>query len=82
MLIIQPFFHIQGCLAPIKVIIPNGSILQPSQNAAVVGGNVLTSQRVVDVIFRAFEVCAASQVRKKCKKKSTTECFWEILLVN
>lgn len=58
------FFYIQGCLAPIKVIIPPGSILQPSQNAAVVGGNVLTSQRVVDVIFRAFEVCAASQVRK------------------
>uniref|UniRef100_A0A7N8YGA8 5-oxoprolinase, ATP-hydrolysing n=1 Tax=Mastacembelus armatus TaxID=205130 RepID=A0A7N8YGA8_9TELE len=53
----------QGCLTPIKVIIPPGSILQPSQNAAVVGGNVLTSQRVVDVIFRAFEVCAASQVR-------------------
>uniref|UniRef100_A0A3Q2NV52 5-oxoprolinase, ATP-hydrolysing n=1 Tax=Fundulus heteroclitus TaxID=8078 RepID=A0A3Q2NV52_FUNHE len=51
----------QGCLAPIKVIIPPGSILQPSQNAAVVGGNVLTSQRVVDVIFRAFEVCSASQ---------------------
>ncbi|XP_060949722.1 5-oxoprolinase [Limanda limanda] len=51
----------QGCLAPIKVIIPLGSILQPSENAAVVGGNVLTSQRVVDVIFRAFEVCAASQ---------------------
>ncbi|KAK1885112.1 5-oxoprolinase [Dissostichus eleginoides] len=50
-----------GCLAPIKVVIPPGSILQPSQNAAVVGGNVLTSQRVVDVIFRAFEVCAASQ---------------------
>uniref|UniRef100_A0A3P9MIX4 5-oxoprolinase, ATP-hydrolysing n=1 Tax=Oryzias latipes TaxID=8090 RepID=A0A3P9MIX4_ORYLA len=51
----------QGCLAPISVIIPPGSILQPSQNAAVVGGNVLTSQRVVDVIFKAFEVCSASQ---------------------
>ncbi|MCJ8738120.1 hypothetical protein PDJAM_G00031930, partial [Pangasius djambal] len=51
----------EGCLTPIKVMIPAGSILQPSQNAAVVGGNVLTSQRVVDVIFRAFEVCAASQ---------------------
>ncbi|XP_022541160.2 5-oxoprolinase [Astyanax mexicanus] len=51
----------QGCLNPIKVIIPPGSILQPSQSAAVVGGNVLTSQRVVDVIFRAFEACAASQ---------------------
>ncbi|MBN3271781.1 OPLA oxoprolinase, partial [Polyodon spathula] len=51
----------QGCLAPIRVLIPEGSILQPSRNAAVVGGNVLTSQRVVDVIFKAFEVCAASQ---------------------
>ncbi|KAH0617312.1 hypothetical protein JD844_015349 [Phrynosoma platyrhinos] len=53
--------HIQGCLAPIRVIIPKGSILDPSLDAAVVGGNVLTSQRVVDVIFRAFEACAASQ---------------------
>ncbi|XP_057214169.1 5-oxoprolinase isoform X1 [Triplophysa rosa] len=51
----------QGCLTPVKVIIPPGSILQPSLNAAVVGGNVLTSQRVVDVIFKAFQVCAASQ---------------------
>lgn len=56
------YFVFQGCLTPVKVIIPPGSILQPSQNAAVVGGNVLTSQRVVDVIFRAFQVCAASQV--------------------
>jgi 5-oxoprolinase (ATP-hydrolysing) len=30
--------------------------------AAVVGGNVLTSQRIVDVILLAFEACAASQV--------------------
>ncbi|XP_060681659.1 5-oxoprolinase [Hemiscyllium ocellatum] len=51
----------QGCLAPVKIIIPKGSILDPSADAAVVGGNVLTSQRVVDVIFKAFEVCAASQ---------------------
>ncbi|XP_078392252.1 5-oxoprolinase [Cetorhinus maximus] len=51
----------QGCLAPVKIIIPRGSILDPSADAAVVGGNVLTSQRVVDVIFKAFEVCAASQ---------------------
>ncbi|KAK8050631.1 hypothetical protein PG994_012361 [Apiospora phragmitis] len=33
----------------------------PSTGAAVVGGNVLTSQRVTDVIFRAFQACAASQ---------------------
>ncbi|CAB1349800.1 unnamed protein product [Coregonus sp. 'balchen'] len=40
----------------------NENEVHPSQNAAVVGGNVLTSQRVVDVIFRAYKVCAASQV--------------------
>jgi 5-oxoprolinase (ATP-hydrolysing) len=51
----------QGCLKPIDVLISRGSILWPSDDAAVVGGNVLTSQRVVDVIFKAFKVCAASQ---------------------
>ncbi|KAL2190688.1 hypothetical protein L209DRAFT_746977 [Thermothelomyces heterothallicus CBS 203.75] len=51
----------QGCLKPITVKIPPKSLLSPSDNAAVVGGNVLTSQRVTDVIFRAFEACAASQ---------------------
>lgn len=43
------------------VIIPQGSILDPADTAAVVGGNVLTSQRITDVVFRAFETCAASQ---------------------
>ncbi|CAF4873371.1 unnamed protein product [Pieris macdunnoughi] len=51
----------QGCLNPVKVIIPANSILDPSEEAAVVGGNVLTSQRVVDVVLKAFQVCAASQ---------------------
>lgn len=37
----------QGCLAPVTVKIPEGSLLDPSDNAAVVGGNVLTSQRYV-----------------------------------
>ncbi|GAB6023455.1 hypothetical protein CHUAL_008235 [Chamberlinius hualienensis] len=51
----------QGCLKPINIIVPKGTILTPSENAAVVGGNVLTSQRLVDVIFKAFGTCAASQ---------------------
>ncbi|KAI9685832.1 MAG: hypothetical protein M1822_004110 [Bathelium mastoideum] len=51
----------QGCLAPIKVVIPPRSFLSPSDNAAVVGGNVLTSQRVTDVVLKAFKACAASQ---------------------
>lgn len=51
----------QGCLAPVKIIVPKGSLLDPSDKAAVVGGNVLTSQRIVDVVFKAFRTCAASQ---------------------
>jgi 5-oxoprolinase (ATP-hydrolysing) len=51
----------QGCLAPIKFIIPEYCLLNPSSDAAVVGGNVLTSQRLVDVVLRAFSACAASQ---------------------
>ncbi|CDM26908.1 hypothetical protein CBS147339_3464 [Penicillium roqueforti] len=51
----------QGCLKPIDVRIPPGSLLSPSESAAVVGGNVLTSQRVTDVILRCLQACAASQ---------------------
>ncbi|KAA3678622.1 5-oxoprolinase (ATP-hydrolysing) [Paragonimus westermani] len=50
-----------GCLKPIKITVPPGTILSASPEAAVVGGNVLTSQRIVDVILAAFRVCAASQ---------------------
>ncbi|XP_078482471.1 5-oxoprolinase [Ciona intestinalis] len=51
----------QGCLAPVDIRIPKWSILDPEEHAAVVGGNVLTSQRIVDVIMKAFKTCAASQ---------------------
>lgn len=51
----------QGCLAPVTFVVPPRSLLRPSAGAAVVGGNVLTSQRVVDVVLRAFGACAASQ---------------------
>jgi len=51
----------QGCLAPINFVIPKFCLLNPSDDAGVVGGNVLTSQRVVDVVLLAFSACAASQ---------------------
>lgn len=51
----------QGCLAPVEIRVPDACLLNPSRDAAVVGGNVLTSQRVTDVILRAFRACAASQ---------------------
>eukprot|EP00045_Choanoeca_perplexa_P014632 m.173740 g.173740 ORF g.173740 m.173740 type:complete len:1257 (+) comp16743_c0_seq1:48-3818(+) len=51
----------QGCLAPVVIKIPEGSLLWPSDDAAVVGGNVLTSQRLCDVVLKAFGACADSQ---------------------
>ena len=56
------YSSLQGCLAPVEVITPKGCMINPGEEAAVVGGNVLTSQRLVDVIFKAFQTCAASQV--------------------
>jgi 5-oxoprolinase (ATP-hydrolysing) len=50
-----------GCLAPLEVRIPKDSLLDPPRDAAVVAGNVETSQRVVDVILGAMGVAAASQ---------------------
>ena len=50
---------VQGCLAPVDIRIPASCILSPSPTAAVVGGNVLTSQRVVDVLLKAFGVHSA-----------------------
>jgi 5-oxoprolinase (ATP-hydrolysing) len=50
-----------GCLAPLQIIIPERCILNPTPGRAVVGGNVETSQRVVDVLLGALGVAAASQ---------------------
>lgn len=50
-----------GCLAPIELKVPKGTILNPSETCAVVAGNVCTSQRVTDVVLKCFEAVAASQ---------------------
>ncbi|EXJ93815.1 5-oxoprolinase (ATP-hydrolysing) [Capronia coronata CBS 617.96] len=51
----------QGAIRPVEVKIAQDSLLNPGPTAAVCAGNVLTSQRIVDVIFRAFNAVAASQ---------------------
>jgi 5-oxoprolinase (ATP-hydrolysing) len=50
-----------GCLDPVEIEIPPGCVLDPPLGAAVVGGNVETSQRVVDVLLGALGKVAASQ---------------------
>ncbi|MEQ8609563.1 MAG: hydantoinase B/oxoprolinase family protein [Parvibaculum sp.] len=51
----------EGCLKPIEIVIPEGSMLAPEYPAAVVGGNVETSQAVTDALFGAFGAMAAAQ---------------------
>jgi 5-oxoprolinase (ATP-hydrolysing) len=51
----------EGCMAPIELIIPLGSLLNPAHPAAVVAGNVETSQVVTDALFAAMGVLANSQ---------------------
>ncbi|MEQ1491943.1 MAG: hydantoinase B/oxoprolinase family protein, partial [Terricaulis sp.] len=51
----------EGCLKPIEIIVPEGSLLNPKRGAAVVAGNVETSQVVVDTLYGALGAMAASQ---------------------
>jgi 5-oxoprolinase (ATP-hydrolysing) len=50
-----------GCLKPLEVLIPEGCMLRPRYPAAVVAGNVETSQCVTDALYGALGVLAASQ---------------------
>jgi 5-oxoprolinase (ATP-hydrolysing) len=51
----------EGCLRPLTIRVERGSLLNPVAPAAVVAGNVETSQCVVDALFGALGVLAASQ---------------------
>jgi 5-oxoprolinase (ATP-hydrolysing) len=50
-----------GCLRPLQLIIPPGSMVSPVSPAAVVAGNVETSQVIADALYGALGVLAASQ---------------------
>ncbi len=50
-----------GCLKPLELIVPEGCLLNPRYPAAVVAGNVETSQAVTDCLYGALGVLAASQ---------------------
>ncbi|QCW03475.1 hydantoinase B/oxoprolinase family protein [Natrinema pallidum] len=51
-----------GCYEPVRVRAPEGTLLNPNPPAAVVGGNVETSQRVTDVVFTALAGAAPDRV--------------------
>jgi len=51
----------EGCLRPLRIVVPEGSMLCPDPGAAVVAGNVETSQALCDALFGALGAMAASQ---------------------
>ena len=51
----------EGCLKPIRIVIPEDSMLAPKYPAAVAAGNVETSQAITDALFGALGVAAESQ---------------------
>ena len=57
----EPIPMNDGCLRPIHIVVQEGSMLDPCPPAAVVAGNVETSQVVTDAIFGALGVMAAAQ---------------------
>jgi 5-oxoprolinase (ATP-hydrolysing) len=60
-LIDDPIPMNEGCLRPITIIVPEGSMLNPLYPAAVVAGNVETSQVVTDALFGALGAMAGAQ---------------------
>jgi 5-oxoprolinase (ATP-hydrolysing) len=50
-----------GCLKPLHIIVPTGSMLHPQAPAAVVAGNVETSQAIANALYGALGVMAAAQ---------------------
>ena len=51
----------QGCLKPLTIRLPEGSLVSPRYPAAVAAGNVETSQCITDALLAALNVCAAAQ---------------------
>jgi 5-oxoprolinase (ATP-hydrolysing) len=51
----------EGCLKPLKIIIPEGSLLNPRYPAAVIAGNTEVSQAVTDALYGALGLLASSQ---------------------
>jgi 5-oxoprolinase (ATP-hydrolysing) len=50
-----------GCLKPLEIVVPAGCLLNPNPPAAVVAGNVETSQAIVNALYGALGVMAAAQ---------------------
>ncbi len=57
----------EGCYRPVNVLVPEGSLLNPVHPHAVSAGNVETSQRIVDVLLKAFSQVVPEKVIAGCQ---------------
>nr|MBA3897072.1 hydantoinase B/oxoprolinase family protein [Sphingomonadaceae bacterium] len=60
-LVDEPIPLNEGCLRPVTIVVPEGSMLNPHYPAAVVAGNVETSQAITDALFGALGAMASAQ---------------------
>lgn len=60
-LVDEPIPMNAGCLRPLDIVIPDGSMLKPKYPAAVVAGNTETAQVVTNALFAALGVLSSSQ---------------------
>tara|TARA_A100001037_G_C15153873_1_gene641904 strand:- start:12018 stop:13589 length:1572 start_codon:yes stop_codon:yes gene_type:complete len=52
----------QGCLRPVQITLPQGTVINPFPQRGVAGGNVETSQRITDVLLAAFAKALPEQI--------------------
>ncbi|MDE3080369.1 MAG: hydantoinase B/oxoprolinase family protein, partial [Paracoccaceae bacterium] len=51
----------EGCLKPVRIVAPEGSMIRPAYPAAVIAGNTEVSQSITEALYRALGVIAGSQ---------------------
>ncbi len=69
-----------GCLRPVELILPKSCLLNPEPPAAVVAGNVETSQAVVNALLEAFDACAHAQgTMNNLSFGNATEQYYETI---
>jgi N-methylhydantoinase B/oxoprolinase/acetone carboxylase alpha subunit len=71
-----------GCLKPVELVIPEGCMLRPQYPAAVVAGNVETSQNITDALYGALgrlAACQGSMVRAcVCERETVASVLWSV----
>ena len=67
----------QGCLKKIRIVLKDGSLLAPSEHAAVAGGNVLTSQRLTDVILKSLR--CVRRITRMHEQSNVWKCGFRLL---